>query len=83
MPLPTNPALLTILDAIDRTPDLQKSYVLKGGNALKIVYRGPRASVEPTTLLFDPYPSIPKKSPPLPHLRCLSSTVYHPVNSAI
>jgi predicted nucleotidyltransferase component of viral defense system len=39
-------ALLALLDAISRDEALREGYVLKGGNALRFAYAGPRASTD-------------------------------------
>ena len=39
-------ALLALLDAISRDDALREGYVLKGGNALRFAFAGPRASTD-------------------------------------
>ena len=39
-------ALIAVLDAFGRSPGLRNHFILKGGNALRWVYQGPRASVD-------------------------------------
>lgn len=39
-------ALLAVLEAFGQVPELRERFVFKGGNALRWVYEGPRASVD-------------------------------------
>lgn len=54
-------ALIAVLDAFGRTEELREHFVLKGGNALRWIYQGPRASVDLDFSSKVPHPSQPKE----------------------
>lgn len=54
-------ALIAVLDAFGRTEELREHFVLKGGNALRWIYQGPRASVDLDFSSKVPHPSQSKE----------------------
>ena len=56
--LPENNAILAVLESIFKAPNLSQKYSFKGGNALKLAYESPRASVDIDLSSVRAYPNL-------------------------